>query len=106
VKLFCYDLSILFEGYNHHINCIFHDSRLFDGVDERQKALMFRLINERFTSSNTQYIATVNQNQIKEIKSQLSPVEFDAIITDHTILTLTDENDEEKLLGIPVDIAW
>lgn len=106
VKLFCYDLSILFEGYNHHINCIFHDSRLFDGVDERQKALMFRLINERFTSSNTQYIATVNQNQLKEIKSQLSPEEFDTIITDHTILTLTDENDEEKLLGIPVDIAW
>ena len=106
VKLFCYDLSILFEGCNHHMNFLFHDSRLFDGVDERQKALMFKIIGERFLSSNKQYIATINQNQLNEISSNLSEDEFKTIFEDNTILTLTDDSDTEKLLGIKVDISF
>jgi uncharacterized protein YydD (DUF2326 family) len=69
VKLFCFDISILFEGENHNMEFIFHDSRLFDGIDERQKTTMFK------------------------------------IIEDNTILTLTDDSDTEKLLGIKVDIG-
>ena len=32
VKIFCYDLTVLFKGHNHNMNFIFHDSRLFDGI--------------------------------------------------------------------------
>lgn len=105
VKLFCYDLSILFKGKNHQINFIFHDSRLFDGVDERQKTLMFRTIYQYFNGSNKQYIASINQNQLNEIKSLLTEEEYENIVEKNIVLTLTDENDAQKLLGIKVDIG-
>ena len=104
VKIFCYDLTILFKGYNHKIDFIFHDSRLFDGTDERQKADMFKTVYEKFTHLNKQYIATVNQNQLDEIKRHMADDEFEKIITRNTVLTLTDESDYDKLLGIKVDI--
>lgn len=104
VKIFCYDLTILFKGYNHKIDFVFHDSRLFDGIDERQKADIFKTVDQKFAGVNKQYIATVNQNQLDEIKKQLNADEFEKIITLNTVLTLTDESDSEKLLGIKVDI--
>ncbi|MGE5342191.1 MAG: DUF2326 domain-containing protein [Candidatus Omnitrophota bacterium] len=104
VKIFCYDLTVLFKGHNHKINFVFHDSRLFDGIDERQKSDIFKIIIQRFSNSNKQYIATVNQNQLDEIKKYLTE-EFRIIINQNTVLTLTDESDSEKLLGIKVDIG-
>jgi uncharacterized protein YydD (DUF2326 family) len=105
VKVFCYDLTILFEGKNHNIKYVFHDSRLFDSIDERQLAVMFRILQNIFLSIEKQYIATVNQNQLNNLQKVLSPEEYDAIITNNTILTLTDESDAAKLLGIKVDIG-
>ncbi|WP_342304382.1 DUF2326 domain-containing protein [Methanolobus sp. ZRKC5] len=104
VKIFCYDLTILFEGHNHNIDFIFHDSRLFSDTDERQTSDMFKLIYDKFSNSGKQYIATVNQNQLDEIKKQLTDEEFDEIITKNKVLTLTDKSDDCKLLGINVDI--
>ena len=105
VKVFCYDLTILFKGHNHNMNFIFHDSRLFDGVDERQKAEMFRIVSEKFNCTNKQYIATVNQNQLNEIKNQMKEEEYKEIIEKNIVLTLTDEDSSSKLLGITVDIG-
>jgi len=104
VKIFCYDLTILFEGQNHKIDFIFHDSRLFDGIDERQKTDLFRTVFQKFSSSEKQYIATVNQNQINEIKQQMTDDEYQNLIQNNTVLTLTDESHSEKLLGIKVDL--
>jgi uncharacterized protein YydD (DUF2326 family) len=105
VKIFCYDLSILFEGKNHNVDFVFHDSRLFDGIDERQKTVMFNIVKIVFSNSAKQYIATVNQNQLNEIKANMSADEYKSIIEDHTVLTLTDADASEKLLGIKVDIG-
>jgi uncharacterized protein YydD (DUF2326 family) len=105
VKVFCYDLTILSEGRNHNIKFIFHDSRIFDSIDERQLATMVRILYDNFLTTEKQYIATVNQNQLNNIQKILSPEEYKKIITNNTILTLTDESDEEKLLGIKVDIG-
>ena len=105
VKIFCYDLSILFRGKNHKINFVFHDSRLYDGIDERQKSVMFRIIKETFSNVNKQYIATINQNQLNELQSNMTSEEYDELFQNNTILTLTDDNDSEKLLGIKVDIG-
>ena len=104
VKIFCYDLTILFKGHNHNIDFVFHDSRVFDGIDERQKTDMFKTVYQKFAQANKQYIATVNQNQLDEIKKHIKDDEFEKIITQNTVLTLTDESDSEKLLGIKVDL--
>lgn len=104
VKIFCYDMTLLFKGQNHNINFIFHDSRLFDGTDERQKTELFKILSEEFQSVDKQYIATVNQNQLNEIRSCMSPEQFDQIVNRNIILELTDDNDSDKLLGITVDI--
>ncbi|GHU98065.1 hypothetical protein FACS189483_05570 [Spirochaetia bacterium] len=105
VKLFCYDLTILFEGQNHHVKFVFHDSRLFDSIDERQLAIMFQVLQNLFTTSEKQYIATINQNQLNNLQKTLLPVDYEKIITKNTVLTLTDDSDAEKLLGIRVDIG-
>jgi len=104
VKIFCYDLTLLFKGFGHSIKFIFHDSRIFDGIDERQKAELFRIAHEMFSESAYQYIATVNQNQLEEIKKLINGDEYKKIVTDNTVLTLTDDSDSEKLLGIKVDL--
>jgi len=104
VKIFCYDMTLLFKGQNHNIDFLFHDSRLFDGIDERQKAELFKIVYEEFTNSSKQYIATVNQNQLNEIRGYLDPEHFQKIVVDNTVLTLTDDHESEKLLGITVDI--
>lgn len=106
VKIFCYDLTILFKGFGHNVNFVFHDSRLFDGIDERQKTELFKIVAEMFSNSKYQYIATVNQNQLEEIKRYLSDDEFNNVVQRNTVLTLTDESDAERLLGIKVDIKY
>ena len=105
VKIFCYDLTLLFKGHNHKINFVFHDSRLFDGTDERQKTDIFKTVYQRFAGIDKQYIATVNQNQLDEIKKYITDEEYKNLITQNTVLTLTDELDSEKLLGIKVDLG-
>jgi len=104
VKIFCYDLTLLFKGYNHNIDFIFHDSRLFYGIDPRQKADMFKTVYQKFSQENKQYIATVNQNQLNEIKEYIKDDVFKKIISQNTVLTLTDESDYSKLLGVKVEI--
>ncbi|HKK95399.1 MAG TPA: DUF2326 domain-containing protein, partial [Anaerovoracaceae bacterium] len=104
VKIFCYDMTLLFKGQNHNIDFLFHDSRLFDGIDERQKAELFKIVFEEFVDSRKQYIATVNQNQLNEIKQCMEPELFQKIVNDNIVLTLTDDHESEKLLGITVDI--
>ncbi|WP_088103117.1 DUF2326 domain-containing protein [Halalkalibacter urbisdiaboli] len=104
VKIFCYDLTLLFKGQNHNMNVIFHDSRLFDGIDERQKAELTKVLNEKFSNTDKQYIATVNQNQLTEMYNILGEDIYKDIIEDNTVLVLTDEDPSEKLLGIQVDI--
>lgn len=105
VKTFCYDLTLLLKGHNHRMGFLFHDSRIFDGIDERQKAEMFSILSERFTNSSYQYIATVNQNQLEEIRKQIGEHAYEAIVPPHVVLTLTDESPEAKLLGISADIG-
>ncbi|MDY0403186.1 DUF2326 domain-containing protein [Sulfurovum sp.] len=62
--------------------------------------------DELFIGTDYQYIVTVNQNQLNEVKSILTEQEYQEIIEQHTILTLTDEDDSEKLLGVKVDVGY
>ena len=106
VKIFCYDVTILKSRQRHRINFIFHDSRLFDGIDERQKGIMFQLVGEQFLSSQDQYIASLNENQYNELKQILPADDFARIIDRSITMTLTDESPAAKLLGCQLDLPY
>jgi uncharacterized protein YydD (DUF2326 family) len=106
VKIFCYDLSVMLMGCNHHINFIWHDSRLFTNIDPRQRAILFKLAYEYCNKYKKQYIATVNQDEIEIMKAEFTEAEFNEIFYKNKVLTLKDDKDENKLLGIKVDMDY
>lgn len=106
VKIFCYDLTTLLLGQNHSMDSLFHDSRLLDGIDPRQIATLFRVCNQHITANGKQYIITLNQNHIDELKEQMSDEEFKNIILSNICHTIGDDKPENKLLGIQVDMKY
>lgn len=106
VKIFCYDLTLLFLEHCHKIGFIFHDSRLISDIDPRQSAQMFRILNSFFTDSNKQYILSLNQNQLEEIKQILTHDEYREIIEANICLELKDEPVSGKLLGRQIDLHY
>lgn len=99
VKLFCYDMTLLMMGSNHSIDFIFHDSRLFGGIDELHCHELFRIVEENF--SDKQYIASINQNQLVAL-----PEKTQEFVRKHIIQNLTDDSDDGKLLGITVELEY
>ncbi len=107
VKIFCFDMVILLGKHNHNMRFIFHDSRLFSNMDPRQITTLFKLAFKHTNKSEFQYIATINENMLADVKSKyLTKDEYKNIITDNTILTLTDESHSSKLLGIQIDMDY
>ena len=106
IKIFCYDLTLLLKGYSHKINFLFHDSRLLDGINPRQTAELFRVLNEYINRNKKQYILTLNQNQIDEIRDYLGDKDFSQIITNNICLELKDNTPGDKLLGIQIDMDY
>ncbi len=106
VKIFCFDMTLLTQRHNHHVDFLVHDSRLFGDIDPRQRATLFKLAQEITTKRNLQYIATVNQDQIDAMRKQFTDDEFKQCIEDAEVLRLTDESAEAKLLGIQVDMQY
>ena len=106
VKIFCYDLTILLKGFAHKINFIFHDSRLLDGIDPRQKAELFLILNDFIKSQGKQYILTLNKNQLDDTKKYLGEEKYKTIIKENIILQLKDSSPTDKLLGIQVDMHY
>jgi len=105
-RIFCYDLTLLIAGHNHHIKFTFHDSRLFSDVDPRQRAEIIRIADQYTRNSGRQYIATLNEDQIAGMMPYLSEQEHQGLIEDNKILELGDRKAEEKLLGIQVDFHY
>lgn len=106
VKLFSYDFTILLKGFGHKVNFLFHDSRLLDGIDPRQKYELFLILNEVVHQYQKQYILTVNYNQLEEIRPYLTPQQYISIIEENVILELKDNSPSEKLLGIQIDLDY
>jgi len=106
IKIFCYDLTILLKGYGHKVDFLFHDSRLHSDTDPRQLAELFLILSEYIKQSSKQYILTLNQNQLDEVKKHLTDDQYKSIILDNICLELKDELPEEKLLGIQVNMQY
>lgn len=96
MKIFCYDLMLLqlMAQNRGRLDFLVHDSGLFDGVDERQRALALELAGEITRQTGTQYICALNSDMVP--REEFSEgFEFDKCVR----LTLTDRNPSDSLLG-------
>jgi len=68
MKVFCYDLTLaqLWTSQPHHPGLLLHDSPMFDGVDERQKAAAWARAKAESERLGFQYICMVNTDDIPE----------------------------------------
>lgn len=73
---------------------------LIANVENRQKEILFTLSNQLCINNNKQYIININYDQILGFEDEVKK-----LINQKTILTLTDKNAKEKLLGIEVDLG-
>lgn len=106
VKIFCFDMTLLLLKQNHNFNFLFHDSRLFGNMDPRQRYTLFKTAGEKVSNGNLQYIASINEDTLLSFKDLISKEEYKNLIEDNVILTLTDESDESKLLGMQIDMDY
>lgn len=109
IKIFCYDYTIMLNGYNNNVRFICHDSRLFSDIDPRQKSECIKIANEYTKKYGFQYIATLNEDFLDTIKGASTEEEYNQIkeiIDKNTQLHLTDNNESGKLLGIQLDLKY
>lgn len=108
VCIFCFDLTLLILK-NTNIRFLFHDSRLFANMDPRQRLSLIKIIEEECKKSNIQYIASLNEDLITAMESVTDKevyAYYKNLIYDNTRLILTDKSDEDKLLGMTVDLQY
>lgn len=106
VLLFCFDFTLLKGQHNHHVDFLFHDSRMLAEMDPRQQAAIFRIAYEETLKGEQQYIISANEDQLDGIKDKFQESEYYQIIEKNIILDLTDKSSESKLLGIQVDLDY
>jgi uncharacterized protein YydD (DUF2326 family) len=74
---------------------LIHDSTIFDGVDERQRALALQMAAEESEEYGFQYICTLNSDYIPRNEF---PADFD--LRSAVKLELTDRDSSGSLLGV------
>lgn len=97
MKVFCYDLMLsqLWAERADRPSFLVHDSTIFDGVDERQRALALELANNETKQRGFQYICMLNSDLIP-IKDFSKGFNFTGFVR----LRLTDATEDGGLLGI------
>lgn len=96
-RILCFDWLLLMHGQNHTIDFLWHDNRLFADMGEIPRAAWFK----EMLHSNTdkQYIASINIENYESMKNHLDEADKQAL-DEAIVLTLYDDNPENKLLGI------
>jgi uncharacterized protein YydD (DUF2326 family) len=66
MKIFCYDMTIasLWAEKSPSPKLVVHDSAIFDGVDERQRALALEVAAKEAEARQFQYICTLNSDEV------------------------------------------
>jgi uncharacterized protein YydD (DUF2326 family) len=106
VRTFCFDWTLLKGQYNHNVKFIFHDSRLISENDPRQVATMIKIAHYESQRNDFQYVLSINQSTLDLLQKELSEEEYKALIVDTEVLELNDISDENKLLGIQLDLNY
>lgn len=106
-KIFCFDMTVMRLQKNHAMRFLAHDNRLFPGIDPRQRAEVFRVAADLGAKFDFQYIATINETDLEAMRGEMiDDNEFDKLFGEGTILELTDESADGKLLGINLDLSY
>jgi uncharacterized protein YydD (DUF2326 family) len=97
MQLFCYDLMLarLWAEQSSSPRILVHDSIIFDGVDERQRALALELAAQESEKYGFQYICTLNSDMVP-----MAEFSKDFDISKFIRLRLTDKNVSGSLLGV------
>ena len=97
MKIFCYDLMLakLWSTNRPSAGLLVHDSTIFDGVDERQRAQALELAQREAEHFGFQYVCALNSDTLPS--DDFSP-EFD--LSRFVRIRFTDESEEGGLLGI------
>ena len=97
MKIFCYDLMLaqLWSTNRPLAGLLIHDSTIFDGVDERQRAQALELAQREAEHLGFQYVCALNSDTLPS--NDFSPG-FD--LNRFVRLRFTDESEEGGLLGI------
>jgi uncharacterized protein YydD (DUF2326 family) len=97
MKVFCYDLMLarLWSGKSPSPGLLIHDSTIFDGVDERQRAIALETAEKESSQNNFQYICTLNSDNVpwNEFSGKFN-------LKNYVKLSLTDVSENGCLLGI------
>lgn len=100
MKVFCYDLTFTaIQAEHFHSLFLIHDSTIFDGVDERQRAKALELAYRESNARGYQYICTINSDNVPY--SEFSEG-FKEKFNDSIRLTLKDGDEKGSLLGFRV----
>lgn len=99
MKIFCYDLTLakLWSEKEQSPGFLIHDSKIFDGVDERQRASALQLAKKSSEENGFQYICTYNSDMIPNTDLDKS-FNFESFV----VRKLTDSSPEGGLLGIRI----
>jgi uncharacterized protein YydD (DUF2326 family) len=97
MKVFCYDMTIasLWAEKSPSPKLLIHDSAIFDGVDERQRALALEVAAQEAEARQFQYICTLNSDEVpwSEFTDGFN-------LRDFVKATLTDADVSGSLLGL------
>lgn len=105
IKMFCFDLTLLLNQFNHNVKFLFHDSRILAECDERQTAMLFEIAHQQTLENDFQYIISANSKDLKAVEDLKGGTWYKEIIEENEILELSDDSDEGRLLGIHVDLV-
>ncbi|HGZ6660726.1 TPA: DUF2326 domain-containing protein [Vibrio parahaemolyticus] len=106
VKIFCYDV-LLFSLNKDLLGFLAHDSCIFNGVDPRQKAMMFKVVLELTEKLDLQYFVNINKDTYEQILNDDGLDSDNKVLTDsdkkqirdNTVLKLFDSKPEHTLFG-------
>jgi uncharacterized protein YydD (DUF2326 family) len=94
--IFCYDMTLVqLWSKRSSLNCLIHDSALFDPIEERQIVHALRFAKNRAESVGFQYICTINSDRLSNIKALGGEN-----ILESVVLRLSDTTEDGGLLGI------
>jgi len=97
MKVFCYDMTLAatWALKTPKPGILIHDSAIFDGVDERQRALALEIAAKEAETRGFQYICTLNSDDVP-----WSEFTEGFKLRDFIRVNLTDEDQSGSLLGV------
>ncbi|WP_258953423.1 DUF2326 domain-containing protein [Lentzea californiensis] len=97
MQVYCFDLDLitLWSRKERGPGFLVHDSHLFDGVDERQRASALQVGAEYAAAEGFQYIVTLNSDETPNELPDGSAIE-DFVLPER----LTDHGDDGGLFGL------